>query len=68
VALVKRRDGEDIASLARRFKRAVMTDGVIHDMRRREAYEKPSEKQRRKSHANALRAREAAMVKPPSLY
>lgn len=50
MAKVVLKPGESLEEALRRFKREVMKEGIILEMRRREFYEKPSElKKRRKS-------------------
>lgn len=48
ISIVKR-DGEDIESMIRRFKKKVIKSGIIKDCKRRDYYEKPSVARRRKS-------------------
>lgn len=50
------RPNESIDSLLRRFKKVVDRSGVLSDLRRREAYEKPSVKRKRKAAAARKRA------------
>lgn len=54
---VNARPNENIDSLWKRFKRAVENDGVLGELRKREAYEKPSVRRKKKS--IAARKREA---------
>jgi len=42
---------EDFESLLRRFNRRVQQDGILGEVRRREYYEKPSVKRKRKEAA-----------------
>ena len=48
---IKVRDNESIDSELRRFKRQTSRDGVIKEVRKREHYEKPSVKRKKKSEA-----------------
>ena len=48
---IKVRDNESIDSALRRFKRQTSRDGVIKEVRKREHYEKPSVKRKKKSEA-----------------
>ena len=48
-------ENESLDNALRRFKRKCSRDGIIGDMRRKEHYEKPSE--RRKKKAEAARKR-----------
>ncbi|HOM28610.1 MAG TPA: 30S ribosomal protein S21 [Deltaproteobacteria bacterium] len=54
---VKVRDAEPFESALKRFKKQVEKAGVLSDVRKREFYEKPSVKKKRK----ALAARKRAM-------
>ncbi len=44
-------ENENLESALRRFKRKCSRDGVISDLRKKEFYEKPSVKKRKKSEA-----------------
>ncbi|MGI6701498.1 MAG: 30S ribosomal protein S21 [Christensenellales bacterium] len=44
-------DTETVDSAIRRFKRKCARDGIIGDLRRKEAYEKPSVKRKKKAEA-----------------
>lgn len=44
---IRIRDDESIDNALRRFKRSCQSAGVITEMKKREHYEKPSEKKRR---------------------
>ena len=48
---IKVRENESIDSALRRFKRQTSRDGVITEVRKREHYEKPSVKRKKKSEA-----------------
>jgi small subunit ribosomal protein S21 len=48
MAKVTLKPGESLDEALRRFKREVMKEGIILEMRRREFYEKPSEAKKRK--------------------
>ncbi|MBO4382528.1 MAG: 30S ribosomal protein S21 [Clostridia bacterium] len=48
---IKVRENESIDSALRRFKRQTSRDGVIKEVRKREHYEKPSVKKKKKSEA-----------------
>ena len=43
------RDGEDIEKALRRFKRSVSKTGTLREARKREYYDKPSVKRKKKS-------------------
>lgn len=51
VTIVKIRDNESLDSAIRRFKRQCTKDGVIGDIKKKEAYEKPSVKRKKKAEA-----------------
>ena len=53
---VKIEDGESLESALKRFKKKVQKAGILTEVRRREHYEKPSVKKKRKS-AQAKRKR-----------
>ena len=44
---VKSRSGETVEQMMRRFKKLCEKEGLIKDIRRKEFYEKPSERRRR---------------------
>ncbi len=48
---------ESIDSALKRFKRKCQKDGIIGDLRKKEAYEKPSVKRKKKSEAARKRNR-----------
>ncbi|MBR1925658.1 MAG: 30S ribosomal protein S21 [Clostridia bacterium] len=48
---------ENIDSALKRFKRKCQKDGIIGDLRKKEAYEKPSVKRKKKSEAARKRNR-----------
>ena len=51
MAEVKLKEGESLDSALRRFKRQVARNGVLAELRKREHYEKPSVKRKKKSEA-----------------
>lgn len=53
---VRLEDGESLESALKRFKKKVQKAGILTEVRRREHYEKPSVKKKRKS-AQARRKR-----------
>lgn len=53
---VKARQGESIDELLRRFKKVVEQSGILSDYRKKERYEKPSVKQKRKQAAAIKRS------------
>ena len=46
---VRIKENESLENALRRFKRATVRDGVIQEVRKREHYEKPSVKRKKKS-------------------
>ena len=54
---VKVGETETLDSALKRFNRKCQKDGIIGDLRKREAYEKPSVKRKRKSEAARKRNR-----------
>ena len=51
MAEVKLKEGESLDSALRRFKRQVARTGVLAELRKREHYEKPSVKRKKKAEA-----------------
>lgn len=51
MSTVKVGDNESLDSAIRRFKRKCSRDGIIGDLRRKEHYEKPSVKRKKKAEA-----------------
>ena len=51
MSTVKVGENESIDNALRRFKRKCARDGIIGDLRKREAYEKPSGKRKKKAEA-----------------
>ena len=49
------REGENLESALKRFKRSCARDGVMSELRKREHYEKPSVKRRKKTEASRKR-------------
>ncbi len=45
------RKGESFESALRRFKRKIEQEGILREIRRRERYEKPSERKRKRGKA-----------------
>ena len=48
---IKVRENESLDSAIRRFKRQCTKDGIIGDIKKREAYEKPSVQRKKKEEA-----------------
>jgi len=44
---IKSRSGESVEQMMRRFKKLCEKEGLVKDIRRKEYYEKPSERRRR---------------------
>lgn len=51
MSTVKVGENESLESAMKRFKRKCQKDGIIGDLRKREAYEKPSVKRKKKAEA-----------------
>ena len=51
MAEIRIKEGESLDSALRRFKKQCARSGVIAEVRKREAYEKPSVKRKKKSEA-----------------
>ena len=56
MAEVKLKDGENLDSALRRFKRSCQKAGVLSEIRKREHYEKPSVRRKKKSEAARKRS------------
>lgn len=56
MAEVKALDGEDFERLLKRFKKEVEKAGILSELKKREFYEKPSEKRKRRLKAARRRA------------
>lgn len=56
MSVVKVRDGESFESAVRRFKKTCEKAGILSELRKREHYEKPSIKRKKKSIAARKRA------------
>ena len=48
---IKVKDNESLDNALRRFKRSCQKDGILTEVRKREHYEKPSVKRKKKSEA-----------------
>ena len=59
---IRVKEGESLESALRRFKRSTARSGVLAEVRKREAYEKPSVRRKKKSEA-ARQARLQAQAK-----
>ena len=57
MTMVKVGENESLDSALKRFKRKCQCNGIIGALRKREAYEKPSVKRKKKSEAARKRAR-----------
>jgi len=54
---VKMSEGETFESMLRRFSKKVQQDGILSEVRRREFYEKPSMKRKKKEAAKKRKSR-----------
>ena len=52
---VRVRENENIESALKRFKKKIQKAGILSEIKRRERYEKPSVKRKRKSEASRKR-------------
>jgi len=52
-------ENESVESALKRFKRKCQKDGIIGDLRKKEAYEKPSIKRKKKEEAARKRIRKS---------
>ena len=59
MSTIKVGENESLDSAIRRFKRKCARDGIIGDLRKREAYDKPSVKRTNKAEAARKRAYKA---------
>ena len=57
MTMVKVGENETLESALKRFKRKCQKDGIIGDIRKKEAYDKPSVKKKKKREAARKRAR-----------
>ena len=57
MTMVKVGENESLDSALKRFKRKCQRDGIIGDIRKKDAYLKPSVKRKKKSEAARKRAR-----------
>ena len=57
MSMVKVGENESLESALKRFKRKCQRDGIIGDIRKKEAYLKPSVKRKKKQEAARKRAR-----------
>ena len=62
MAEIKVKEGESLDSALRRFKRAMARSGVLTELRKREHYEKPSVKRKKKVCLNCWYWRQFAMA------
>ena len=57
MAHVSAKENESLESALKRFKRSCARDGVMSELRKREHYEKPSVRKKKKSEAARKKAR-----------
>ncbi|MBI2981549.1 MAG: 30S ribosomal protein S21 [Deltaproteobacteria bacterium] len=65
MSVVKIREGESFESAVRRFKRSCEKAGLLTEIRKREHYEKPSVRRKKKSIAARKRALKKFRVREP---
>lgn len=58
MAKQKKKPGESIDSMLRKFKRKVKMEGTLQELRAREFYEKPSDERKRREKAARRRTRD----------
>jgi small subunit ribosomal protein S21 len=61
---VKARSGEDVQQMLRRFKKLCEKEGLTKDVKRKEFYEKPSERRRRAARKSVARRVKGDMPAP----
>jgi small subunit ribosomal protein S21 len=61
---VKSRSGESTDGLMRRFKKLCEKEGLTKDIKRKEFYEKPSERRRRAARKSQVRRIKGDFIKP----
>ena len=64
MAEIRIKDNESLESALRRFKKQCARAGVIQEVRKREAYEKPSVKRKKKSEAAGCSGRRPGPKRP----
>ena len=64
MSTIKVGENESIDSALRRFKRKCSRDGILGDLRRKEHYEKPSVRKKKKSEAARKRSNKNQPQKP----
>ena len=57
MALIIVKEGENLENALKRFKRSCARDGVMAELRKRECYEKPSVRRKKKSEAARKKAK-----------
>ena len=65
---IKARGGESVEQMLRRFKKLCEKEGLTKEIKRRQYFEKPSERRRRamrKSIQRAIRAEQPRQLRPP---
>lgn len=62
---VKARSGESSEALMRRFKKLCEKEGLVKDVKRKEFYEKPSERARRAARKSVARLARGDMPRMP---
>jgi len=58
MAQVTVREGENLENALKRFKRSCARDGIMAELRKRECYEKPSVRAKKKSEAARKKAKQ----------
>ena len=63
MTIIRVKDGESIEGALKRFKKATEKAGILSEIRKREHYEKPSVRKKKKSMAARKRATKKVRVK-----
>jgi small subunit ribosomal protein S21 len=62
---IKARHNESVNQMLRRFKKLCEKEGLTKDVKRKQYFEKPSERRRRAARKSVSRAVRAALPQPP---
>ena len=62
---IKTRGGESVEQIMRRFKKLCEKEGLTKDIKRKEFYEKPSERRRRDARKSVARRNRVDIIRKP---
>jgi small subunit ribosomal protein S21 len=62
---IKTRGGESVEQIMRRFKKLCEKEGLTKDIKRKEFYEKPSERKRRDARKSVARRNRVDIIRKP---